>query len=143
MRLRRTSALLILLLNSVGAAPAALAGNIKVIANPALHISEISVEQLRAIFLGTATSLKDTGPVQPVLDKDGTNLSQFAAAYLGKTGTALETYYRSLLFTGKGSTPMSFASDAEVIAYVAKTRGAIGFVRETTPAEQVKTLKVK
>ena len=119
------------------------ADGLKVIANAEVKISEISADDLRSVFLGTLTSLKGAGPVQPVLDKDGSNLNRFAIDYLGKTSAGLETYYRSLVFTGKWSMPVSFATDTEVVAFVARTRGAIGFVRETTPSEQVKTLRVK
>jgi hypothetical protein len=131
------------LLAGVLTAPCAAAGDLKVIANPQLQVSEISLDELRSVFLGTRTSLKQGGSVQPVLDRAGSNLNQFATSYLGKTITALETYYRSLVFTGKWSMPLAFSSDAEVVAYVARTRGAIAFVQEDTPADGVKTLKVK
>jgi hypothetical protein len=48
--------------------------------------------------------------------------------YLGKTDSALQTYYCSLVFTGKASMPRMLGADAEVVAYVAKTKGAIGYV---------------
>lgn len=117
--------------------------NLKVIANPGLRLSEISAQELRSIFLGTTTALKQSGPVQPVLAKHGASLDRFAAEYLGKTGAALETYYRSLVFTGRWSMPVAFSSDAEVVEYVARTRGAIGFVRESTTTDQVITLRVR
>jgi hypothetical protein len=132
-----------LLLLVLLALPGFAAGELKVIANPQLQVSEISLDELRSIFLGTKTSLKECGPVQPVLDKEGSNLSQFSSFYLGKTSTALETYYRSLVFTGKWSMPLTLSSDAEVVDYVAKTRGAIGYVRETTTSDRVKTLRIK
>jgi len=118
------------------------AGDLVVIAHPDLQISSISVEELRGIFLGVRTSLKDAGPVQPILKTSGSELTHFSAAYLGKSEAALRTYYRSLVFTGKWSMPMSFSSDAEVLAYVARTRGAIAFVDAVTVRPGVKTLKV-
>jgi ABC-type phosphate transport system substrate-binding protein len=47
------------------------------------------------------------------------------------------------VFTGKGSMPKTVSSDAEVAAYVAKTKGAIGYVSSGTNAEGTKTLDVK
>jgi TonB family protein len=52
----------------------------------------------------------------------------------------LQAYYRTLVFTGKGSMPREFGSDAEVVAYVARTRGAIGYVGSAASLEGVKTL---
>ena len=40
----------------------------------------------------------------------------------------LGNYYRSLFFTGKASMPKTLGSDAEVAAYVPKTKGAIGYI---------------
>jgi ABC-type phosphate transport system substrate-binding protein len=119
------------------------AGDLVVIANPGLPMSQISGDDLRAIFLATKTSLKDGHRVLPVLHKPGSAMAEFSAEYLGKTEAALRTYYRSLVFTGKWSMPVALGSDAEVVAYVAATRGAIGFVKDTAVAQGVKALKVK
>jgi ABC-type phosphate transport system substrate-binding protein len=62
---------------------------------------------------------------------------------VGKSDAALETYYRSLVFTGKGSMPKSFASEADVVAYVAKTKGAIGYVSAAANTADAKVLEVK
>jgi TonB family protein len=66
----------------------------------------------------------------------------FLQKYLGRSEDDLQTYYRTLVFTGKGSMPKELGSDAEVVAYVARTRGAIGYVSSTASAEGVKTLAV-
>lgn len=63
--------------------------------------------------------------------------------YVGKTDAAVGTYYRSLVFTGKASMPKSFGSDADVVAYVEKTRGAIGYVGAGTSVGDAKVLDVK
>jgi hypothetical protein len=70
-------------------------------------------------------------------------LNAFAKACLGKSGPALQTYYRSLVFSGKWSMPLSFASDAAVIAYVGRTPGAIGYVHDAAESSGVKTLRVR
>ncbi|MFN7924719.1 MAG: hypothetical protein U0Q16_31745 [Bryobacteraceae bacterium] len=127
---------------TVAATGLAAADGLKVIAHSSVGIDEISADDLRAVFLGTRTSLKRAGPVRPVLDRDHSSLQRFSASYLGKSSSALETYYRSLMFTGKGTLPVGFPSDEEVVAYVARTPGTIGFVRQSTPAAQVKTLRV-
>jgi TonB family protein len=52
-------------------------------------------------------------------------------------------YYRTLVFTGRGFTPKALGSDAEVVAYVARTRGAIGYVSGAASAEGVRTLVIE
>jgi hypothetical protein len=121
----------------------ALAGEIKVIANPSVGASSVSADELKGVFLATKTSLSDGSHVEPVLLKGGATHQAFLKEYLGKTDAALETYYRSLVFTGKASMPKTLASDAEVEAYVAKTKGAIGYVSAGSGGAGVKTLEVK
>jgi hypothetical protein len=124
-------------------AQTALAADIKIIANPGVGASDVSLEDLKGIYLATRTSLGDSGHVEPVLEKGGQAHESFLKDYLGKTDTALGTYYRSLVFTGKASMPKAFATDAEVVAYVARTKGAIGYVSADANIAGVKTLAVK
>ena len=56
---------------------------------------------------------------------------------------ALEVYYRSIVFTGKGVMPKSFERDSEVVKYVAKTKGAVGFVSSAADVTGVKVLELK
>jgi hypothetical protein len=135
----------ILTIAAVLAGTAALpaAEDLKVIGNPSIAESSISADELKGVFLMTKTSLHDGTHVEPVLLKGGAAHASFLREYLGKTDSALETYYRSLVFTGKASMPKILASDAEVEAYVAKTKGAVGYVSASSPGAGVKTLEVK
>jgi len=117
--------------------------DVKVIANPTLGLNEISAADLRSIFLGTKTALENGSKVMPVMESNNTLLTTFARTYLGKSAPALQAYYRSLVFSGRGSMPPAFPTDVEVVAYVAKTPGAIGYIRENAGSERVKVLKVR
>jgi hypothetical protein len=119
------------------------AADIKLIANPSVGAASVSADELKGVFLATKSSLKDGSHVEPVLEKDGPVHEAFVKAYLGKTDAALQTYYRSLVFTGKASMPKTLGSDAEVSAYVARTKGAIGYVSGEANTPGVKTLEVK
>lgn len=125
------------------AAVNAQAGSVKIIANLSVKADSISVDELKNVYLEDTSSLKDGSHVEPVLAKSGATHEAFVKDYVGKNDSALQTYYRSLVFTGKGSMPKVLGSDAEVVAYVAKTKGAIGYVASGASAEGVKTLEVK
>jgi hypothetical protein len=125
------------------AAAGARAGDVKVIANASVTSVAISADELRGVFLATKTSLGGSGHVEPVLLKGGAAHAAFLRQYVGKTDAAFETYYRSLIFTGKASMPATLASDAEMVAYVAKTKGAIGYVSADASSTGVKTMEVK
>jgi hypothetical protein len=117
------------------------AAEYKVIANPSVTASEISADDLKGVFLVTKTSVGGSD-VAPVLAKSGPAHEAMLKS-LGKTDAALATYYRSLVFTGKAAMPKTLASDAEVADYVAKTKGAIGYISDAAPAGAAKTLTVK
>ncbi|HLH01320.1 MAG TPA: hypothetical protein VKX25_01000 [Bryobacteraceae bacterium] len=116
---------------------------IKIIANPSVRTSSLSRDDLSRIFLMTKASLEGTGHVEPVLERSSPASHAFLRAYIGRTEAALMAYYRSLVFTGKGTIPKTFASDSATAAYVARTKGAIGFVSADTAAPGVKTLQIQ
>jgi hypothetical protein len=117
-------------------------GDLKIVAHPAIGVTQISAQDLRSIYLGTVTSFRKTGPVHPALNRTPGSLERFAAVYMRKSAPALEIYYRSLVFTGRWAMPPVFTDDAKMIDYVSRTRGAIGFVHEMDPSSKVLTLRV-
>jgi hypothetical protein len=127
----------------IGIGSTASAADVKIIANESVGASSVSADELKGVFLSTKTSLSDGSHVVPVLEKGGPAHEAFLKEYLGKTDSALETYYRSLVFTGKASMPKTLGADAEVVAYVSKTKGAIGYVSADAASEGVKTLDMK
>ncbi len=114
---------------------------VKVIANPSVNADSISAGELRTVFLKEKRSLGGSH-VEPVLARSGPVHEAFLRFYLGRTDDDLQTYYRSLVFTGRASMPKALESDAEIIAYVAKTRGAIGYISPNTSSVGVRILAV-
>jgi len=119
----------------------ALAADIKVIANSSVTIDTISAHELKNVFLGGKSSLGGAH-VEPVLEKGGLTHQAFLKKFIGRSDDELQKYYLALVFTGRGSMPKALASDEEVVAYVAKTRGAIGYVSAGTDAPGVKVLTI-
>jgi TonB family protein len=120
----------------------AFAGEIKIIANASAAADVISMDELKKIYLRETNSLKDGTHVEPVLEKSGPAHQTFLKTFLDTNDDSLQNYYRTLVFTGKASMPKTLNSDTEVIAYVTRTRGAIGYVSAQTRTDGVKTLVV-
>ncbi len=118
------------------------AAGVKVIANSSVSASTISAGDVKDVFLLDKDSLGGSH-VEPVLTKGGPAHEAFLKEYLGKSDSVLQAFYRSLVFTGKASMPKTLGSDAEVVAYVAKTKGAVGYVSGDASTSGVKTLEVK
>jgi TonB family protein len=120
-----------------------IAADVKVIANGSVKADIISASEVKSIFLEKSNSLRDGTHVEPVFEKDGPVHEAFLHKYLAAgTDNDLQSYYRALVFSGRGSMPKQLGSDAEVVAYVARTKGAIGYVSAETAVEDVKTLTI-
>lgn len=118
----------------------AFCGELKIIANASVKSDTISAKDLRGVFLLQKRTLKDGCFVVPVLQKQGRAHSMFLREYLDRDSSELQTYYQGVAFTGKGSVPKQVAGDEEMVAYVARTKGAIGYVTDSTNVEGVKVL---
>jgi ABC-type phosphate transport system substrate-binding protein len=118
-------------------------GQALVIANPSVKSADVSKSDLRDVFTGAASSLKDGSHVTPVLLKAGAVHEEFLSAYVGKNDTAFRAGWRSLVFSGQASMPKSLDSDAAVVEYVAHNPGAIGYIGKSAPHEGVKVLSVR
>lgn len=131
----------VLLLVVAASAPAA-AADVQLIANPELGVSELSAGDVRDIFLGNRTTVAGAA-VEPVFAQSGVAHDAFLKTYLGKSNAALRNYFKTLVFTGKGAQPKTFASDSEVLKYVASTKGAIGYVSTTASTSGAKKIHLR
>jgi len=119
-----------------------IAGDVKIIGNVSVKADSISTGELKSVFLLQRRTLKDGSAVVPVLEKSGATHEAFLRQYLDRGSEEIHTYYQGLVFTGKGLMPKELNSDTEVVAYVARTRGAIGYVSGGASTEGVKVLVI-
>jgi ABC-type phosphate transport system substrate-binding protein len=104
----------------------------------------VTRQVLADVFLKRATRWSHGGPIQAV---DQSLKSEVRAAFtesvLGLNSMAVMSYWQQELIRGGERPPTVKSSDADVLAYVARTRGAIGYVSAATAnVEGVKGLKV-
>lgn len=116
--------------------------DVVIVANPGVSAASVSAEDLKQVFLGAKNNLAG-GSVEPVLADKGGAHEAFLKKYVGKSDTAYRMHLKSLVFAGKASMPKTVADDAAVLAYVAKTKGAIGYVSAGAATAGVKKLDVK
>jgi ABC-type phosphate transport system substrate-binding protein len=122
---------------------AGLHAQVIVIANPSVKATVISKNDLRDVFTGSLSSLKDGSHVTPVLLKGGTANNEFLSEYIGKNDVAFRAGWRSLVFSGQGSMPKSLESEAAVVEFVTHNSGAIGYIGKSIPHEGVKILTIR
>jgi TonB family protein len=118
------------------------ATDVKVIANSSIRTDTISSSEIKRIFLLEANSLGDGTHVEPVLRRSGSAHEAFLKEFLDTDDNTLHVYYGTLVFTGKAAMPKELDSDADIVKYVARTKGAIGYVSAETVPWGVKTLAI-
>lgn len=121
---------------------AASAQDVFIVANKGLPMSEISASQLRDVFIGVRARLNDGTHVVPVLLKGGPAHEVFLRNHVGDSPEEFRARWRKAVFTGQGSMPREFRTEAEVLDYVAVTSGAIGYVSRIRAPDAVRILSV-
>lgn len=119
------------------------AADVKVIANVSIGTDALSIDELRNIFMEETNTLRDGSHVEPVFLRSGAANETFLKEFLKENADSLKYHFGSMVFTGKGSMPKSFNSDADVLSYVSQTRGAVGYVSASASTDGVKVLEVR
>jgi ABC-type phosphate transport system substrate-binding protein len=101
-----------------------------VIAHPTVAGANVHRADLAAVFLRKATRWGSGGVAVPV-DQSGTSAvrNTFCESVLGMPVATAVQYWQKQMFAANPLRPPAVkGSDAEVIAFVAKTEGAVGYV---------------
>jgi hypothetical protein len=102
----------------------------KVIANPRVPGTRIPRDTLARVFLGQVSRWGDGSPIEVIdLSSTSTVRQAFSTAVLGMPVEAVRNHWLRLVLSGRHP-PLTRASDAEVIAFVAANPGAVGYVSE-------------
>ena len=129
MNLRVTLLCLLVALLLVAASPDE---RYQVIVNSSVPVTSLSKADLSLLFLKKMTSYQkwgNAGKVVPVdLAADSETRIAFTKAVHQKAVTAIKAYWQQQIFSGRGTPPVEVTSDADMIAMVSKTAGAIGYV---------------
>ena len=117
----------------------------KVVVNVANTVTEIDVGDLSRIFLKQTASWPDGSETMPVEIAPDTELrKEFSEAVHGRTAAAIKSYWQRQIFSGKGTPPIEFSSEEDLLFFVSEIPGAVGYVSDSTPLTSgVKELRVR
>jgi ABC-type phosphate transport system substrate-binding protein len=117
----------------------------QVVANAAVGSAGLPKAQISGMFLKTTKKWPDGTAVQAVdLDKKSATREAFSKEVLGRPLTAIIAYWQQQVFGGEASPPPEKGGDAEVLAFVKSTPGAIGYVAAgTAVGDGVKVIQVQ
>jgi ABC-type phosphate transport system substrate-binding protein len=127
----------------ITALPAHAAAEVLVVVNDSVPAESSSRDTLQEIFLGRKTRWRDGQKIVPATLKEGQEHEEFLGAYVGKTPHQFRNYWKTKVFTGKGTAPAAFSSSEELVEFVKSTPGAIGYIPAGSYRNQLKSLVIE
>ena len=102
-----------------------------IIVNRANPAAELSRAELSAIFMKRIRSWPDGSEIMAVDQEKRSELrDHFSRSIHEKSVAFVSRYWQRLIFSGRGIPPPEAESDDDVIVFVAKHPGAIGYVSD-------------
>lgn len=144
--MRLASAVWILAITLVaGAAPAAYGTqDFQVVVHPSVRGTWISRSSLQALFTGKTDRWGDKTSAKPVDQSMKTPVRRaFTSSVLGFSMGEIQRYWQDRVAAARIFPPPIKSSDQEVLAFIAATAGAVGYVSPETPIpDGVKVISV-
>lgn len=115
--------------------------DVSVIVNPSNN-SELSKSAISKIYLGKTKTFPNGDKVLALNLKSSNNVrNNFQQEILGKSTAQVKAYWSKLIFTGKGKPLKELATEEDVLAMVASTPNAIGYIDSSKVNDTVKVVK--
>jgi len=119
----------ILLIVLVSLGLAIQAQSFKVVVNSDNSVASLTKKELSDIFLKKHLKWQNGEAIVPVdLSSRSPIREAFSSQVHDKSVSAVKSYWQQFVFAGKGTPPVEKNSDEEVIEYIKRTPGAIGYV---------------
>jgi ABC-type phosphate transport system substrate-binding protein len=113
------------------------------VVNPGVTETSITTEDAKAILLGNKARWESSGNIKLIVQTDSALNEKVIRDFTQRTPDQFDKYWKKLLFTGKAVMPIQAKTDAEVIDFVSKTPGAMGYAAKESVTDKVKVLAVK
>lgn len=103
------------------------------VVNGANPTDELSKKEIAKMFLKRAKRWPDDVAVVPVDQPEKSGVRKaFTLDIHKKSVSAIKSYWQRMIFSGRDVNPQELDSDAAVLEFVRKERGAIGYVSSGT-----------
>jgi len=123
-------------------APIANAG-VAVITHPGVKEIGLSKAKLARIYLGKLKKYSNGKKIKAVdLPRETAAHKKFYKSVVKKSDSAVNRYWAKLKYTGKGKPPKKLSTSAEVIQWVSRTEGAIGYIDGKSLNKSVKVVLI-
>jgi ABC-type phosphate transport system substrate-binding protein len=116
----------------------------RIIVNPATPQNAIDRRVLAEIFLKKVTRWNTGDTIHPVdQHPDSPARQRFSDEILGRSVAAVRNFWAQAVFAGRDVPPPELDDDDEVVRFVLKHAGAVGYVSAAANVDRVKVLGVR
>ena len=137
------AALGLLVVLAIGQA-GAVSPSYRVIVNAENGMTTLDRKFLTDAFLKKTTRWPNGAFIRPVdLGADSAVRRRFSEDVLNRSVAAVKSYWQQLIFSGRAIPPPELEAEADIIQYVARYRGAIGYVSANGELAGVRVVSVK
>jgi hypothetical protein len=116
----------------------------RLIVNPANPIAGVDRAFVSEAFLKKTTRWPNDELIRPVdLAPDSPTRRRFSDDLLKRSVAAVKSYWQQMVFSGRGLPPPELDNEEQVVRFVLKNPGAVGYVSGTTNLDGVKVIPVR
>jgi ABC-type phosphate transport system substrate-binding protein len=128
-----------------GPAPVSASGGAyRIVVNPANPVTVVDRKFLSDVFLKKITRWEGGEAARPVdLRADASARQQFSDEVLRRSVGAVKAYWQQLVFSGRDVPPPEVDTDEQVIRYVLRFTGGVGYVSGAANLDRVKPISIK
>lgn len=116
---------------------------IYIFANKNVTDSSLSQADIQNIYLGKKDKWDNNQGINFTALSQGDCYETFIRQLVGRTPFQFQNYWKKQIFTGKGQPPRGFDAHDELVDYVSRTPGAIGFSCTPPDTGRVKILTIE
>ena len=115
----------------------------KLIVNPKNPTSSLAKRQVKKFFLKKTTKWDSGTKVKPIDQAPSSAVRiAFSKQIVEKGVASVSAYWQQQIFSGRASPPPTESSDKQIVAYVLRNPGAIGYISSNASFEDAKVLTV-
>jgi len=141
--LRRAAWIAAIFVLSILATTVVEAADYQIVTNASLGIDSISKRDLSRVFLKQRTRWANGDYAKPIDQKMKNEIrATFSEGLLGRTLADVESYWNSQVFSGKSTPPPTASTDQEVIDFIKRTPGSVGYVSADADTTGTRVLNV-
>lgn len=116
---------------------------IYLLANKSVPDNALEKESIERIYLGKKSQWSNGAKIIPVILKSGVVHTSFVRKFLDRDVSQFSTFWKQAVFTGRGLPPKSFETEADLIEFISKTPGAIGYASYIPSSQSINRITVK